>query len=462
MIETIYIYHTNDIHSHFENWPRIHQYLLERKNEHTQNNETVFLFDIGDHSDRWHPFTEGTEGKGNTRLLNEAGYDAVTIGNNEGITFSFEELNELYDDASFDIIVSNLYKQNKHRPKWAQPFKIYETNKQIKIGVIGLTANFAPFYNKLGWEITDPIEELERVIPIVENKADIIILLSHLGLPDDEVIANRFPMIDVIIGGHTHHILEHGKIVNESLLCCAGKYGNFLGKIELQYDVKNKKLVNRNAILMSQQSLPPFDSEQRYIQELYETGRTYLERPLAYVEEDLTINWDQPSPLAKVLCKALLEWCEADISFLNSGLLLNDLKKGVVTEYDIHNICPHPINPCIVYLTGAELKEVIVQTLDEKWAQLELKGFGFRGERLGVFVYEGMEVIGKGSSVKIMRNGISIDKQQTYKIAIPDLFGFAKFFPEIYRAREKEYLLPEFMRDLLKQKLSETYPYSKY
>ena len=45
-------------------------------------------FDIGDYVDRSHPFTEGTIGKGNTQLLNEAGYDAVTIGNNEGITMS--------------------------------------------------------------------------------------------------------------------------------------------------------------------------------------------------------------------------------------------------------------------------------------------------------------------------------------------------------------------------------------
>ena len=44
--------------------------------------DAFFLFDIGDNVDRSHPFTEGTKGKGNIQLLNEAGYDAVTIGNN--------------------------------------------------------------------------------------------------------------------------------------------------------------------------------------------------------------------------------------------------------------------------------------------------------------------------------------------------------------------------------------------
>ena len=31
MEEVIHIYHTNDLHSHFEHWPRIHHFLKERK-----------------------------------------------------------------------------------------------------------------------------------------------------------------------------------------------------------------------------------------------------------------------------------------------------------------------------------------------------------------------------------------------------------------------------------------------
>ena len=34
----------------------------------------------------------------------------------------------------------------------------------------------------------------------------------------------------------------------------------------------------------------------------------------------------------------------------------------MVTKFDLHKICPHPINPCVVELTGAELKEVLAQT----------------------------------------------------------------------------------------------------
>ena len=36
-------------------------------------------------------------------------YHAVTIGNNEGITFPHDELNHLYDHRQFDVLVANLF-----------------------------------------------------------------------------------------------------------------------------------------------------------------------------------------------------------------------------------------------------------------------------------------------------------------------------------------------------------------
>jgi 5''-nucleotidase/2'',3''-cyclic phosphodiesterase and related esterases len=50
-----------------------------------------------------HPLTEATDGQAITELLNEGLYDGVTIGNNEGITNSKDELNNLYNAANFPV-----------------------------------------------------------------------------------------------------------------------------------------------------------------------------------------------------------------------------------------------------------------------------------------------------------------------------------------------------------------------
>ena len=107
-LEKIAILHTNDLHSHFENWPRIKRYLISEKQKLEKQGYFVITVDLGDALDRADPLTDATNGKANVELLNEIGYDAATIGNNEGLTNSKDQLNHLYDAANFDVVLGNI------------------------------------------------------------------------------------------------------------------------------------------------------------------------------------------------------------------------------------------------------------------------------------------------------------------------------------------------------------------
>src|SRR5690606_16127593 len=195
----------------------------------------------GDHVDRSHPFTEGTAGKGNVELLNKALYDAVTIGNNEGITLSKEELDELYNTAEFDVILSNLLYGNGERPEWAKPHKIICTPAGTRIGLVGATAEFTPFYERLGWIVTGARESILKSVEEIKHHTDVIVCLSHLGVRDDELLAESCPDIDVILGAHTHHIFHDGKMIGNVLLGAAGKFGAYLGHVIIENGLKKKK-----------------------------------------------------------------------------------------------------------------------------------------------------------------------------------------------------------------------------
>src|SRR5699024_6628540 len=121
-----------------------------------------------------HPMTEGTNGRGNVQLLNEAGYDAVTIGNNEGITLSKAGLEHLYDGAEFSVIVANLFDADGNRPVAMEPYKLFKLTNGITVAVIGITIPFTAFYESLGWKTTDPEPILQELIPVVRNRADIV------------------------------------------------------------------------------------------------------------------------------------------------------------------------------------------------------------------------------------------------------------------------------------------------
>lgn len=454
MEEMIHIYHTNDLHSHLEHWPSIHKLVTERRRWHEEEGDEVFVFDIGDHMDRWHPLSDATRGKANCRLLNEAGYDAGTIGNNEGITLPFEDLDSMYLEKEFEMLVANLFNQDGSRPVWAKPYHVYISKKGTRIGVIGVTVNFGRFYEQLGWKVTDPMEEIEKCVDELKKQSDVIILLSHLGIHDDERIAEQFPEIDVILGGHTHHILHEGKEVGSSLLAGAGKFGYYTGHVTVKLDVDSKRILQKTALLYDMNEAGQAEDEKEMAASYYMEGRELMGEPVANLPAELTADPMQHTELSRLLVQALREWCDADCAFMNAGMILKGLKQGDVTRFDLLEICPHPINPCTINMSGAELKEVLLQTRDESWPHLQIKGLGFRGTVMGVMEYDGIEFRQKGNVQQVFINGELIDAKKQYLLAIPDMFTFGRFFPEIQRAEEKRYWLPEFLRNLLEWKLT--------
>ncbi|KIL43698.1 bifunctional metallophosphatase/5'-nucleotidase [Jeotgalibacillus campisalis] len=449
MKETIHFYHTNDLHSHFENWPRIRDLLIERKQFHQDKGEAVFLFDIGDHADRWHPLTEGSKGKENIRLLNEAGYDAVTIGNNEGITFSHEDLHHLYDEAQFPVVLANLFTSEGERPHWVYPTYITSTEKGTKIGIVAVTAEYPAFYERLGWLVTPAKDELKAQVRVLKQKVDIVIFLSHLGIREDEWVAQECPEIDVIMGGHTHHTFQQGKLQNQTLLAAAGKHGAYTGKVEIDFDHQTSSVTRKSASLIETSGLKESPKEKQEIQRWMDRGKELLSTVETSLKDPLPHHpLDPDSVLSSLLADALLEWCEADCSIITGGLLLDSLSAGPVTAFDLHRILPHPINPCVVELEGSELKEVLRQAQNQDWPTTVVKGLGFRGSILGTFIYK--NILSHSYTFKI--GGEVIQPDKVYRVATVDMFTFGYFFPEMQRAK-KEYFMPEFLRDVLKHKL---------
>ena len=444
MIETIHFYHTNDLHSHFQHWPRIHELVTTRKTWHLEENESSFRFDIGDHLDRSHIFTEGTLGKGNIQLLNEALYDVVTIGNNEGITLSHDDLSNLYDEANFEVIVGNLFEANGHSPEWLKPFTILKTQMGTTIGVMAVTAEYSSFYECLGWRVTSAFTTLKKTIELLHEEVDILICLSHLGIQEDEKMALQFPQIDVIFGAHTHHVLHEGKIINESLLAAAGKFGYFVGHVSIDFDLTKNKIVNKKALLYDTNDLAETQNENQFLHELERVGKENMSDLVFHQNLYLKKEWFKDSIFSDFFGDALMTYCNADCALFNAGLFLHDLPSGWVSSYDVHQCLPHPINPCVIELNGIELIDIYKQSLNQDWPNLEVKGLGFRGTVMGKMIAHNMKI----EDNKLYINNIEIQHDKTIRLATLDMFTFGYFFPS-FKETKKTYYMPDFIRDVL-------------
>ncbi|WP_223701435.1 bifunctional metallophosphatase/5'-nucleotidase [Sutcliffiella deserti] len=449
----IRILHTNDIHSHFDAYPKLATFLAE-----TPKNVPSVLVDIGDNMDRFHPITEATNGKANTKLLNALNYDYATIGNNEGITLDYDALSGLYQEADFHVLVGNLFEKDGQYPQWLKPYE-YKQMGNLKVCFIGITVYFKHFYTLLGWEMEDPFLTLEKYMPEIRQKADVVVVLSHLGITDDEELARRFPEVDVILGGHTHHVLPEGKWIGNTLLCGGGKHGQYIGQVDLVYNKENK-IVQKSAKLHSLKEVNECPVIKNTIAKMQAEATVVLNKKVADIPNTINVEWFAASPLADLLAESLKEWCEADIGMVNAGVLLESIPAGEVTREALHRICPHPINPCKITLTGEELREVVQQALQPEMEGLLVKGLGFRGKVMGKMVFSGLELEteslegNKLQVTAVLVHGKKIGAQEKVKIGTIDMFTFGRMYPSISRAKEKTFYMPELLRDVLAQKLA--------
>jgi len=463
MKELIHIFYTNDLHSHFEYWPKVATYIKGERAKKLADEKTSLLVDVGDHVDRVNYMAEAFKGRGNVALMNELGYDFVTLGNNEGITLSQTDLYRLYDRANFSVVCSNLKSNLDQQPGWLTHTAQVTTKKGVKIGILGLTVPYDTFYQLLGWDIESPYDTLEKYLTHLEKQTDIIVLLSHLGISEDRTIAERFPEIDVIIGGHTHHLLRTGEYVNETLITAAGKYCSHVGEVILTWDHEAKTLYKKEAYTTNITHLEDDEKTVQQLSQLNVEADKLLNKPIVTIEEPLVVNWYEETEIMKHLTNTITEYTDAECGLLNAGLLLENFPKGEITYKDVHRICPHPINPAVVYLRGDELTEVIRATLTKQFMQFRLNGLGFRGEVLGRMVFSNLQVQtkplpnGELFVESIQFHDEKLQPNKIYKVATADTFTFGRLLPEIAKAKNKQYFLPEMIRDLLVKTLKTYY-----
>jgi len=450
--------HTNDLHSHFEETSRIAQYIADVRR--IEDPDALIVVDSGDFLDRARMETEGTMAAVNRAAMEQIGYDAVMLGNNEGLSYTPDELESIFGGMSVPFVCANMTLASTGRPPaWMIPSLMLERSG-LRIGLIGLTIPFSDYYELLGWNAEDPITALKAEVARLRPEADAIVLLSHLGLRNDERIASAVPGIDVILGGHTHHLLEVPLSVGDSAICAAGKFGAYVGHLELEFG-EDRRLVKVSGGSKSTDGMPSNANLDLLIASHREQAKIKMGRRIACLYAPLALRIDRESPLPTLLAAAIRKMTGAEVGLVNAGQLLEGLSAGEVTEERIHAICPSPINPCLMRLPGSFLLESLEESLLPEFQDLEIRGFGFRGRVLGTLCMDGMEAKADLSRPPYRRiiearvGGEILDPNKDYAVGTLDMFTFGVGYTGLKEGKDIRYSLPEFIRDVLIRSLND-------
>ncbi|WP_310832417.1 bifunctional metallophosphatase/5'-nucleotidase [Paenibacillus pedocola] len=451
------ILHTNDIHSHFEMMSSIAAEIAGQKA--AAGEEPVLLVDIGDHMDRAAVETEGTMGQANIDILNLTGYDAVTIGNNEGLTFSPETLSAIFSGLQCPVVCCNFLDASTGQPPhWMKQQAIVEKNG-VKIGITGATAAFTSFYSLLGWDVSDPEDALREQCRLLAPQVDLVIILSHLGLPADKLLAERLEGVHAILGGHTHHLLEQPMLINGTAVCGAGKFGRYVGRLQFERTEPGEafKLVSGECIELDPQHTETLIAPAAALHLLH--GREALEETVAITDHELPLNLLGESPFGNLLAQAVRRFTGSPLSLVNTGQLLGALPQGNITAGLLHALCPSPINPCTIKLMGKDIRTALMQSLTEEFCNKAIFGYGFRGKVLGSLAVDGLKILYDpavmpyDNSIAVFVDGEPLEDSREYNVGTLDMFTFRIGYESLANGRDPVYLVPHFLRDLLRMEL---------
>lgn len=457
-LKYLHILHTNDLHSHFEQMPKIATLLSRFKREGNREEEAWIVVDVGDHMDRGRMETEGTGGMANRAVLEATGYQVITLGNNELLTFPREDLDRLYADVPFSVVGTNIEAIRGECPAWLKKWTVREVDG-VRVGFLGATIPYPVFYELMGWRLSDPLKVLSEWVPRIRKEVDIIVLLSHLGLSLDRRLAKEVPGIDLILGGHTHHLLEVPERVGNTLIAAAGKFGQYVGHVTLKWDAEAGCIAGGSGRVLSVEGIDDDEVIIQKIGDYRQKGKKSFASLIGHLDQPLPIDWYRESPLGNLLADGLREWVGAEVALVNAGQLLGGLDVGPVTKGRLHQICPHPINPCKMTLTGGQILRTLEESLLEEFQRLKIHGFGFRGERLGMINVSGLRVeyhpeaepYQKIRSVRVGDKQLELNKK--YRVASVDMFTFGVGYFELQNGGNVKYYLPEFLRDVLAWRL---------
>jgi len=196
-------------------------YVLKR--ERARSGRVVHL-DSGDVF-QGAPIFNFFSGEPEVRALGLMGVDAATIGNHEFDRGALNVTKQFQQWATFPSLVAN-YKfddpQTPSSPKVstiANPFTVLNQGG-LKIAVIGMgnLSTLASIFdqpNSFGITPLNTVDTAQAYIDLVRPYADMVVMLTHLGLESDEAMVSQTTGIDVVLGGHNHVVISPPQILKD-------------------------------------------------------------------------------------------------------------------------------------------------------------------------------------------------------------------------------------------------------
>jgi 2',3'-cyclic-nucleotide 2'-phosphodiesterase (5'-nucleotidase family) len=180
-----------------------------------------------------------TKGRIQVDAMNAMSYDAMALGSGDFLV-GLDTLRERMSAARFPMLSANAVMSDTGQ-LIGQPYVLKDLGSGYSAAIVGLTdgdvEGFMAATHAPAIRVLDPIETTKRCLNEIGSKANVIIVLSHLGTEADRELAEMVPGVDVIVGGKSEAVLEPAKVDgSETVVVQAGSQGKYLGIARVRFD----------------------------------------------------------------------------------------------------------------------------------------------------------------------------------------------------------------------------------
>jgi 2',3'-cyclic-nucleotide 2'-phosphodiesterase (5'-nucleotidase family) len=364
-------------------------------------------------------------------ITNALGFDAMTV--HWEFAYGPSGAKRIAEALDYPILAANVH----HKADDALFFpatRIVERDG-LKIGIVGLACPIVdktmPPAFSTGLYFTIGVAETRRWIDQLRQNdgVDLIIVLSHLGFPQDMKLAGEVDGIDVLLSGHTHNRMHEAIVVNGAIIMQSGCHGAYVGRLDLS--VAGGCVVNfRHELIPVDDRLPDHAGVATLVAAATAQERSAMDEVVGTVDAPLHRYAMLAAPMDDLLLEAIATAAGTEIAFSNGWRYGAPIAPGPVTMRDLWNIIPTNPPVSTVMLTGHEMRQMLEENLESTFAADPFRQMGGYVKRM-----RGVRVLLKaenpfGRRIEgIYAEGAPLEPDRCYRVAfvtaqgVPARFG---------------------------------------
>ncbi|HAH07274.1 MAG TPA: hypothetical protein DCM05_12250 [Elusimicrobia bacterium] len=240
--------HVSDLHSSYNPlgaiespYARIRGYY-----ESVLKEQPFTLFtDGGDAYEKGSAAEQLSKGRSTRDIMHAMGFDVRMLGNHD-FAWGPDELLAFSRDPRAITLASNVRYKGPSRERFGAVDYAEVQVGCVKVGCFGLLTRpwnerneqfDGPYSDEFSMRY-DFVERAREIVEAHRKDVQLLVMLSHLGLDDDRIVARAVPGIDVVLGAHTHDVLWDPQKEGGALVVQAGHEAAYIARLDLTYDLE--------------------------------------------------------------------------------------------------------------------------------------------------------------------------------------------------------------------------------